>query len=406
MPHPRALLLPLLAVGAMLLATPDAGAQELSNLATRRAVRAAVKITASAPGGPTSSGSGSIIDPRGYVLTNFHVVGHTRPGHGTPGALISPDNRVEIAMVTTARDRAQPRYQGKVVRADTRLDLALIRIIADNRGAPLPRGTRFPAVQLARTDRLRPGSRVFAFGFPLGVRTINVTSGEMSGFQLNSRDEVSWIRTNAEFNPGNSGGMLLDRRGRLVAVPTAVYSDRGTLEPIELARPVERVPTAWRRDLRRGHLDDLEVVGVPELALGADLEDEAVGDGGAINRPELHYYRLPAGGSYRVELSPALSMGLLTRSGDLLREGQGRVEVRPTDPPNLILGVLIPPRGESGGGTLVLRLRVREAQTGPTGWGGLPPPGQPGHPAGPPSSLSPPSAAPRPPSGRRPAAAP
>lgn len=352
-------------------------AQDLSSSITRRAVRAAVKITAQSPnGGPVSSGSGSIIDPRGYVLTNFHVVGHTHPGAGAPGTFINPANEVRIAMVSSPRESAEERFIGRVVRADTRLDLALVRIVAEVGGAPIPENRRFPSIAMADTSRLRPGSRLFAFGFPLGVRTINVTSGEMSGFHLNSREEVAWIRTDAEFNPGNSGGMLLDRQGRLVAIPTAVLSGRGTLEPIELARPVERVPEEWRRALRRGHIDDVIVDGVPTLPLGAELSDVATGDGNAFDRPEMHYYRLPAERPIRVQVSPALPVGLLAPNGEVIRESRGSLEVRSTDPPNVVLGVLIPPRSESGGGTLAIRIRTRRGHDSPPGWE-LPPPGAP-----------------------------
>lgn len=361
-------------------------AQELSSAATRRAVRASVKITAewlpSTCGGrfqgrsPASTGSGSIIDPRGYILTNFHVVGHTRPGNGVPGTFFNPQNEVRIALADHPRMAARDRYIGRVVRADTRLDLALIRIISDADGNPLPRGHRFTAIRLADTSRLRPGSRLYAFGFPLNVRTINVTSGEMSGFQMNSRDEVAWIRTDAEFNPGNSGGMLLDRRGHLVAVPTSVVSGTGTFEPIEFARPVERIPREWRRLLRRGHIEDTVVDGVPQLPMG-ELIDEAVGDGSSFDRPEMHYFRLPAQRPVRIEVSPALSIGLLTSCGRVLREGRGRIEVRSSDPQDAVLGLLIPARAESGGGTLSIRIRTRRAYDGMLGWEGMPPPGRP-----------------------------
>lgn len=373
----------LLSLCAVLLggALSTAAAQDLPASVTRRAVRAAVKISAQGPGQQTSSGSGSIIDARGYVLTNFHVVGHTHPGDGAPGSFINVGNEVRLAMVDSARDSAEERFIGRIVRADTRLDLALVRIVSDIHGAPIPESRRFPTIPLASTAHLRPGSRLFAFGFPLGVRTINVTSGEMSGFHMNSREQVAWIRTDAEFNPGNSGGMLLDRQGRLVAIPTAVLSGRGTLEPIELARPVERIPEEWTRSLRRGHLDDVIVDGVPTLALGTELEDVAVGDGNAFDRPEMHYYQLPAQRPLRVRVSPGLPVGVMTHRGRVLREGRGEVEVRANDPADLVVGVLIPPRSESGGGTLAIRLLARQAHDGLPGWE-LPPPGAPGHPPG------------------------
>ncbi|MCC6874517.1 MAG: trypsin-like peptidase domain-containing protein [Sandaracinaceae bacterium] len=368
-----------LALSLTLFAIP-AAAQDLPARITQRAVRAAVKLTARTAQGE-ATGSGSIIDPRGYVLTNFHVVGHVEPGDGRPGSLYDASNRIEIAVVASARESARTRYFGRVVRADTRLDLALIRITTDVHGAAVPASTRFPTVPLGRTAGLRPGSRLFAFGFPLGVDTINVTSGEMSGFQMNSRNQVAWIRTDAEFNPGNSGGMLLDRQGRLIAVPTAVYSGRGTLEPIELARPVERVPSEWTRSLRRGHIDDVVVDGVPQLAMNVELSDEAVGDGETMARPELHYYALPAERPARVEVSPSeLAVALLTHRGRVVREGRGAIDVRANDPRDVVLAVVMPPRAQAGTGIVALRLRARAASSaGLPGWE-LPPPGEPGHP--------------------------
>lgn len=383
----------LIVVSALLLVPAQLFSQDLPSSVSRRAVRAAVKITAEAGPGQGSTGSGSIIDPRGYVLTNFHVVGHMHPGDGAPGSFINTANTVRIGMVTDARDSAEERFLGRVVRADARLDLALIRIYAERDGTPLAESRRFPSITMSSTTRLRPGTRLFAFGFPLGARTINVTSGEMSGFQMNSREEVAWIRTDAEFNPGNSGGMLLDRQGRLVAVPTAVLSGRGTLEPIEVARPVERVPEEWIRALRRGHIEDVIVGGVPQLALGAEYQDEATGDGTAFDRPEMHYYRLPSERPLRVTVSPALAVGLLTDGGRVIREGQGEIQVMPGDPTGMVMAVLIPPRAESGGGTLAIRIRARTASDGLPGWG-LPPPGAPGHEASPPGASAQPASVP------------
>src|SRR5690606_27945696 len=132
--------------------------------------------------------------------------------------------------VESGRATARTRWIGRIVRADVRLDLALIRVVSQADGSPVPPGTRVPTMEIAPTTDLRPGASLWCFGFPLGVRTINVTGGHMTGFQMNTRGEVAWIRSDAEFNPGNSGGMLVDRRGRLVAVPTAVVSGRDTLE--------------------------------------------------------------------------------------------------------------------------------------------------------------------------------
>ena len=76
--------------------------------------------------------------PRGYVLANFHVVGNTKTG-----VLSNKDNKVLLGLVSSARESVRYRWEGTVVRADPRLDLALVRILKDTTGRPLENG-RFP----------------------------------------------------------------------------------------------------------------------------------------------------------------------------------------------------------------------------------------------------------------------
>ena len=327
---------------ALLLVAAPAAAQELAENVTDRCVRAAVKITVLADGGGGSTGSGTIIDPRGYVLTNFHVVGHMRPSNsGVPGTLLNSANRVQLATVESARESARPRWRGVVVRADQRLDMALIRIVSDSDGNAI-RGRPFTAVPIASTDALRPGSHVWAFGYPLGVRTINVTDGSVAGFQMNGQDEVAWIRTDTEFNPGNSGGMLVDRRGRLVALPTRVYHGRA-LEPVELARPAERMPAEWRQALRRGEITDTRIGGVRTLSAGAELRDVALGDSVEMARPvDQHFWRpaaeLPR--PVRVNLDGRHPIAVM-RGEQVLREGFGAIELQPGDGPSAVVSILL-----------------------------------------------------------------
>ena len=343
----------------------SADAQDINAAATDRCVRAAVRIVALGQNGePVSTGSGGVIDARGYILTNFHVVGHMTPEHGVPGALIDPRNRYPIALVTSSRENAEPRFLAEVVRGDARLDLALLRIVADARGQPLPRGQRFTHVELHGTAGLRPGSRLYAFGYPLGVRTINVTGGQLTGFQLNAREEVAWLRTDAEFNPGNSGGMLVDAECRLVAVPTAVVHGQRTLEPIELARPAERVPAAWRAALRRGHLDTMVIDGVPTLSTEQPVLDAFAGDVGGLSGTEIHYYMLPdAMRPSRVRANVAtLPLALADRSGRIIRQGRGVLEIGPSDPPNLLVAAVVEDASERA---LAVELRLERGQAPP-----------------------------------------
>lgn len=351
--------LALMTVAVLPLMALTAHAQEMSDHAIDRCTRAAVRIQVETGRG-TSIGSGSIIDEDGYILTNFHVVGYARHGdRGGPGTFYDAEH-IQIATVTSARDTATTRYIGRVVRGDVRLDLALIRIVANADGTPIASGTVFPTVPLATTAALQPGASLWAFGFPLGVRTINVTGGHMTGFQMSSAGgtdpEVSWIRTDAEFNPGNSGGMLVDRQGRLIAVPTAVVSSGDTLEPIELARPSERMPSEWRTSMERGAIDDVVVTGIPELTTGTALTDHAVGDSGGMEGSEVFYYHVPADRPATITVTPAIPMGLIGPSGDIGREGRGTIQVFAHDPSSLTLAVLV---ARSDDGTPVdFQLRV------------------------------------------------
>ena len=327
---------------ALPLVSTTASAQELSPRVTDRCVRAAVKITVLGDDGHSSTGSGTMIDPRGYVLTNFHVVGHMRPDSGAPGTLLDGSNRVQLATVGSARQSARPRWVGKVVRADQRLDMALIRIVSDSNGNPI-QGAPFTSVPIAGSEELRPGSHVWAFGYPLGVRTINVTEGSVAGFQMNGNGEVAWLRTDTEFNPGNSGGMLVDRRGRLVALPTRVYHGRA-LEPVEMARPAERIPAEWLRDLRRGHIDDTRIEGVRYLGMGsAELVDEAAGDSVEMDRPvDQHFWRPSVDLQRPVKVTLDGNHPIAVMRGEhVLREGTGSVELRPEDGPNAVISILL-----------------------------------------------------------------
>jgi S1-C subfamily serine protease len=342
---------------ALLLLLPHrARAQDLSDAATARAVRAAVRLQVDVRGG-ASVGSGTIIDARGYVLTNFHVLGFVRHGQrgGVPGSYFGDGEHVQIASVESDRESARTRWIGRVVRADVRLDLALVRIVSRADGTPIPEGTVFPTVELGTTADTHPGSSVWCFGYPLGVRTINVTGGHMTGFQMNTRGEVAWVRTDAEFNPGSSGGMLLDRRGRLIAVPTAVVTGDGALEPIEVARPVERIPREWHEALVRGPLDDRILTGVLALSANRELRDESVGDGGALDAPEIHYYDLPADRPGTITITPGFPVALIAPDGASRREAHGTMPIFAGDPPGSRVAVLVP-RSDAGS-TVELALR-------------------------------------------------
>jgi len=142
------------------------------------------------------AGSGTVITPDGYILTNAHVVDDARA--------------VDVVMADGAT------YRAPVIGADAATDLAVVRAI----------GPTLPALELATADTLRVGQLVVAIGDPLGLQS-TVTHGVVSalGRSLRAKDGriiENVIQTDAALNPGNSGGPLVDTHGRVVGVNTAI----------------------------------------------------------------------------------------------------------------------------------------------------------------------------------------
>ncbi|MCW6038624.1 trypsin-like peptidase domain-containing protein [Spirulina subsalsa FACHB-351] len=140
------------------------------------------------------SGSGSIIQEQGLVLTNHHVVSGARQG---------------VVLVITADGQ---RHRGQVLALDRRNDLALVQIIADR---------RFPTIPLATSREIRVGQEVYAIGSPFGLAG-TFTTGILSRIAPNGD-----LQTDAAINQGNSGGPLLNSQGHLIGVNKAILSTGG-----------------------------------------------------------------------------------------------------------------------------------------------------------------------------------
>ena len=157
-------------------------------------------------------GSGFIVDPNGYILTNHHLV----PG---PGRI-----RVRLA------DRRE--LPARLVGSDPSTDLALLKLEA--RGLPI--------VRLGDSDRLRVGDWVCAIGNPLEFdHTVTVGVVSSLGRKIWNQSFDAYIQTDAAINPGNSGGPLVNRHGEAVGISAAVSSDAqgiGFAVPINVARAV------------------------------------------------------------------------------------------------------------------------------------------------------------------------
>jgi serine protease Do len=171
---------------------------------------------APAPRGPQrrgGQGSGFIIDGNGTILTNYHVV----------------DGAEKIAV--TLSDGKN--YDAKIVGKDQKSDIAVIKIDA---------GRDLPAANLGDSDRLEVGEWVMAIGNPFGLDH-TVTSGIVSakGRNIGAGPYDNFIQTDASINPGNSGGPLINLRGEVVGINTAIFSQSGGNIGIGFAIPANAV---------------------------------------------------------------------------------------------------------------------------------------------------------------------
>jgi serine protease Do len=161
-------------------------------------------------------GSGVIISPDGYIVTNNHVI----------------DGAVDIRVTMTDRKI----YPAKLIGTDPLTDLAVIKIDATN----------LPSVPLGDSTQLHPGQTVLAFGNPLGFR-FTVTRGIVSAlnrpnpFAADRRSPGQFIQTDAAINPGNSGGPLVNAHGEVVGINTFLVSETGGFSGMGFAIPAQIV---------------------------------------------------------------------------------------------------------------------------------------------------------------------
>ncbi|KQP23187.1 S1C family serine protease [Pseudorhodoferax sp. Leaf267] len=171
-------------------------------------------------------GSGVIVSPEGYVLTNNHVV---------EGA-----DAIEVILTDARRIRAE------VIGTDPETDLAILKIALD----------KLPVMVLGNSDALLVGDQVLAIGNPFGVGQ-TVTSGIVSALgrnQLGINLFENFIQTDAAINPGNSGGALVDTAGNLMGINTAIYSRSGGSMGIGFAIPTSTAKLVLEGIVRDGHV--------------------------------------------------------------------------------------------------------------------------------------------------------
>jgi serine protease Do len=191
-----------------------------------------------------SLGSGFIVDPEGYIITNAHVVeGAVR----VRVVLFSSEN--SISPHATLRSKPTT-MDARVLGVHAETDLALLKIEASG----------LPALPFGRYQDVRQGQLVFAFGSPEGLAN-SVTSGVVSSIarQPDPDRPMVYIQTDAPINPGNSGGPLVDVDGKVVGINTYILTEGGGNEGIGFAIPSSVVRRIYGQLRKQGHVHREEI---------------------------------------------------------------------------------------------------------------------------------------------------
>ena len=192
------------------------------------------------------SGSGFVIDDKGLIMTNSHV--------------ISGSQKIQVTLSD------QTRYDAEVLVRDRNNDLGLIRI--------QPR-KKLPLLRLGDSDVLQVGQKVLAIGNPFGLEG-TLTTGVVSSMGRTIRDEngrelEGMVQTDAAINPGNSGGPLLDSQGNVIGINTAIYGQGGNIG-IGFAMPINRAKEMLK-DYQAGKSFQRPRLGVEVVYVAGDLAE-------------------------------------------------------------------------------------------------------------------------------------
>lgn len=245
-----------------------------------------------------SLGSGVIVNKDGYILTNNHV--------------IKDADEIKVRL----SDKRE--FKGKVIGTDPKTDIAVIRIDSNH----------LPVIKWGDSDKLKAGETVIAIGNPYGLNQ-TVTSGIVSATgraNVGIADYEDFIQTDAPINPGNSGGALVNVRGELIGINTAIFSTSGGYQGIGFAIPSNMAKVVMENLIKSGKIIrgwlgvSIQPI-TPELAKQFNLKEEKGALVGDV-----------------VEESPAEKAGL--QRGDVIIEFEGKTVDEPSSLRNMVANTL------------------------------------------------------------------
>ena len=240
---------------------------------------------------PKGVGSGFILEPNGYILTNHHVV----------------DGADEI--IVTLTDKRE--FKAKVIGSDKRTDVALVKVEA----------TGLPSLPIGDPVKARVGEWVMAIGSPFGLEN-TVTAGIISAKARDTGEYLPFIQTDVAVNPGNSGGPLINLKGEVIGINSQIYSRTGGFMGISFAIPIDEAIRV---------ADQLKNSGkVTRGRIGVSISEvtKEVAEALGLQKPRGALVRFVEQGS------PAEKAGL--EAGDIVLKFDGKTIEKSSDLPRLV----------------------------------------------------------------------
>lgn len=244
---------------------------------------------------PGGEGSGFVVSPDGYILTNAHVV----------------DEADEVTVKLT--DRRE--FKAKIVGLDKPTDVAVLKIEAKG----------LPVVRIGDPARLRPGEWVLAIGSPFGfdnTATAGIVSATARGLPGSDSNYVNFIQTDVAVNPGNSGGPLFNLAGEVVGINSQIYSRSGGYMGISFAIPIDVAVSVRDQLIAKGR------VSRGKIGVAIQQVDGTLAESFGLDRPRGALIGGVEDGG------PAAKAGL--RQGDIILSANGRAVERSEELPTII----------------------------------------------------------------------